>query len=118
MPETEKNVILGQQKRSKQSEFYEFELQAANQRLADTDARLQAANQKEKNVDEALNQQHALKGLLNELLDAENGVSATPIDKWKMKASTITAVLENPLARPKNPETVQLLQNIEASLKK
>ncbi len=56
LPKKEKDEVIAEMKRSERSSFNDFELQAANQKGEQIDARIQAANQKEKSVDQALNQ--------------------------------------------------------------
>mgnify|MGYP003593481905 CR=1 FL=1 len=90
--------------------------QAANQRKMEEKTGYEAANQTEQEIDTALNQQEALKNLLNTLFDTQ-GLSVWNEAIYRSQASIVTAVLVNPLARPKQSDTVEFLQNIEAFLK-
>ena len=126
----EKEDVMVQLSRVDKIKIKEYELEAANQEEEKLDENIQAANQEadqfaEKrwaanqriwDKKEALNQQEALKNLLNTLFDTQ-GLSVWNEAIYRSQASIVTAVLANPLARPKQSDTVEFLQNIEAFLK-
>lgn len=126
----EKEDIMVQLSRVDKIKIKEYELEAANQEEEKLDENIQAANQEadqfaekrwaanqtEQEIDTALNQQEALKNLLNTLFDTQ-GLSVWNEAIYRSQASIVTAVLVNPLARPKQSDTVEFLQNIEAFLK-
>ena len=126
----EKEDIMVQLSRVNKIKIKEYELEAANQeadqfaekRWAANQRKMkektgyEAANQTEQEIDTALNQQEALKNLLNTLFDTQ-GLSVWNEAIYRSQASIVTAVLANPLARPKQSDTVEFLQNIEAFLK-
>jgi len=77
---------------------------------------LNQTDQRVEGKKEALNQRQQLNSLINELADNQ-GVSASSQERYKQQARIVTDVLANPIARPKDPTTVQFLQNMENALK-
>ena len=102
--------------KNQEEEKVDENIQAANQEADQFAEKRWTANQTEQEIDTALNQQEALKNLLNTLFDTQ-GLSVWNEAIYRSQASIVTAVLANPLARPKQSDTVEFLQNIEAFLK-
>lgn len=74
-------------------------------------------NQILKEKTEALNQQEELKRLINQLFD-EQGLKTAQPEVYKLKASIVSNVLANALARPKDAYTIEFYKNMENTLKK
>ena len=127
----ERSTILGKMDEKTEDAFRDWEVSmednninkknlALNQKILEDKTVDVVLNQVTGSVDgkkEALNQHEALKILINTLSD-EQGLLVWADARYRVQADIVTAILSNPLARPKNPETVAFLQNMEASLKK